>query len=84
MVSHSIVDHAYVCWKIRRASGPVWIKEKQGMIHALQPPPGHGPVYDFVVDIGGCHIVDVLGIVFATDCLSHADELIRLHVLHTF
>lgn len=45
------------------------------MVYTLQPASGHCPVHDFVVDIGGSHIVDVLGIVFAADCFSHADEL---------
>lgn len=83
MVSHSVMNNAYICRKVRRATCAVRVEEKQGMVYALQPASGYGPVHDFIVDISGSHVVDVLGIVSAADCFSHADELAWLNTFIT-
>lgn len=69
------MNNAYICREVRGTGRTIGVEEKQGMVHALQPTSGYGPVHDFIVDISGSHVVDVLGIVFAADCFSHADEL---------
>lgn len=48
------------------------------MVYTLQSASGDGPVHDFIVDISGSHVVDVLGIVSTADCFPHADELAGL------
>ena len=53
------------------------------MVYTLQSASGYGPVHDFIVDIGGSHVVDVLGIVSTADCFPHADELAGLNVFIT-
>ena len=78
MIADSVVYDPYVGRKIRRAGATVRIKEKEGMVNPRQPPAGHGPIYNVIMDVSWSHIVDVLGIVAASHRFPHTNKLARL------
>ena len=64
--------------KVVPADGLVGVVKPQGEAQARQAVACHGPVGDVVVDLGGPHVVEVLGIVRPAHCLHGAGELVLL------
>ena len=75
VVTHPGIDQTHIGWEIGGAGAAVGIVEKQRISHGGKTAAAEGPVGDFIVDFGGCHVVNVLGVVFSTDGGHGADEL---------
>ena len=84
MVSDPVMYYPDSCRKICRAGVAVGIEEKKRLIHALQPAAVQSPVHDVVMLLGGRHVVDVLGIVLASDGFPHAYKLPCVYGSHKF
>ena len=78
VVTHPGIDQTHIGWEIGGAGTAVGIVEKQRISHGGKTAAAEGPVGDLVVDFGGCHVVNVLGVVFSSNGGHGADELPRL------
>ena len=82
MVADAVIESPYAGREILRTGAAVGIEEEKGLAHGLEPAPGKGPVSDFIMLVGGRHIVDILAVVLAADGFPHTDKLPGVAVDH--
>lgn len=84
MVPNAVMYNTDSGRKVCRASVAIGVKEKQRLIHSLEPSTVESPVDYVVVFLGGCHVVDILGVVLSAYSFSHAYELPCVYDSHKF
>lgn len=80
MIADSVMDYAYVGWKVGRTGGTVGVMEEQRAVNTDEPAAVHGPVYNIIMFLRRRHVIYILAVVFTSYSFPHTDELLGLGV----